>query len=50
MLGWLLDDLDADARTRALTNLRRTLVAHYTWDDGVTFPSAAWLVTSRKLA
>ena len=50
VLGWLLDDLDADARTRALTNLRRTLVAHYTWDDGVTFPSAAWLVTSRKLA
>lgn len=47
VLGWLLDDLDDDARTKAMTNLRRTLVAHYD-TDGVTFPSAAWLVTSRK--
>ena len=47
VLGWLLKDLDPDTRTTALTNLRRTLVAHYS-ADGVTFPSAAWLVTSRK--
>lgn len=49
ILGWLLSDADADTRTRAITNLRRTLVKHFT-PGGVTFPSAAWLVTSRKPA
>lgn len=49
ILGWLLEDLDPDALTQAMTNLRRTLVSHYA-ADGVTFPSAAWLVTTRKPA
>ncbi|MEV5965261.1 methyltransferase domain-containing protein [Kribbella sp. NPDC051952] len=49
VLGWLLDDLDPDELTRAMTNLRRTLVSHYS-AGGVTFPSAAWLVTTRKPA
>ena len=49
VLGWMLADADADTRTRAITNLRRTLVRHFT-PGGVTFPSAAWLVTSRKPA
>ena len=49
VLGWMLADADADTRTRAITNLRRTLVKHFT-PGGVSFPSAAWLVTSRKPA
>ncbi|HET6986162.1 MAG TPA: methyltransferase domain-containing protein [Kribbella sp.] len=47
VFDWLLADADTGTRTRAMTNLRRTLVKHYS-PGGVTFPSAAWLVTSRK--
>jgi SAM-dependent methyltransferase len=49
VMGRQLSDADTDTRTRALTNLRRTLVKHYS-PGGVSFPSAAWLVTSRKIA
>jgi hypothetical protein len=49
VFGWMLSGADADTRTRAITNLRRTLVKHFT-PGGVSFPSAAWLVTSRKPA
>jgi SAM-dependent methyltransferase len=43
----MLQDLDADAHVRALEQLREMLVAHTT-DDGLTFDSAAWLITARK--
>ncbi|MGO4455832.1 class I SAM-dependent methyltransferase [Streptomyces sp. M-16] len=43
MLGWMLEDLDAEDRRRAVDGLRATLAAHAT-DDGVLYASAAWTV------
>ncbi len=43
----LLEDLDAPAREAALQELRRTLVEHDT-GAGVTFRSAAWIVTATR--
>jgi len=43
---FLVKDLDDATRARALDNLRATLAAHKT-ADGVTFDSAAWIVTAR---
>jgi ubiquinone/menaquinone biosynthesis C-methylase UbiE len=47
MMGWLLNDLDEDGRAQALNRLRSRLAAHL-GPEGVTFPSAAWLVTAQK--
>jgi SAM-dependent methyltransferase len=47
MLGWMTADLQAADRTRALENLRSTLVAHQT-SDGVAYGSASWLITARR--
>jgi hypothetical protein len=45
LMGWMLDGLDNAARTGALDALHRTMQAHET-AQGVTFRSAAWLVTA----
>jgi len=47
VMGWLLRDLDDPTRERALAALVRTLHEHET-PDGVTFASAAWLVTATR--
>jgi SAM-dependent methyltransferase len=43
----MLGGLDADARARALDALRSSIDAHTT-ADGVLYPSATWLVISRR--
>jgi SAM-dependent methyltransferase len=45
LLGWLVADRDAAGRERARADLRATMQAHE-GPDGVTFGSAAWLVTA----
>ncbi|HEY6932038.1 MAG TPA: methyltransferase domain-containing protein, partial [Marmoricola sp.] len=45
MMGWMLDDLDASRRARALADLRGSMRAHET-GSGVFFGSATWLVTA----
>jgi SAM-dependent methyltransferase len=45
LVSWLLDGLDDPARAGALDALHRTMQAHHT-AEGVTFRSAAWLVTA----
>jgi SAM-dependent methyltransferase len=45
MMGWMLDDLDAPRRARALADLRGSMRAHQT-ADGVFLGSATWLVTA----
>lgn len=47
LMGWMLDGLDGDARTRALDDLRATITAHQT-REGVTYGSGAWLVRARR--
>jgi SAM-dependent methyltransferase len=47
MARGLLEDLDAAGREQALEALHRTLVAHDT-GSGVTFRSAAWIVTATR--
>jgi len=47
VIRFMLRDLDDDARQRALADLRRTIEAHAT-DEGVLYPSAAWIVTARR--
>jgi SAM-dependent methyltransferase len=49
LMGWMLQGLDEAGRTRALDALRATLTAHQGL-DGVTFGSAAWLITARREA
>lgn len=46
---WMLRDLDDGTRRRALAALRRTIDAHET-SDGVTYASAAWIVTGVRAA
>jgi SAM-dependent methyltransferase len=46
-LGWMLDGLDAVRERRAREALRSTIDAH-AGPDGVTFGSAAWLITARS--
>jgi len=43
----LVRDLDDATKARALDNLRATMADHET-ADGVTFDSAAWVITARK--
>jgi hypothetical protein len=45
LMQWMLDGLDDAARSGALDSLYRTMQAHHT-AQGVTFRSAAWLVTA----
>jgi SAM-dependent methyltransferase len=47
LLGWMLDGLDPARAARAHAALRATMEAHAD-TDGVTFGSAAWLVTARR--
>lgn len=46
-LAWLVRDLDADTRARALDSLRAGMVDHQT-DRGVLYDSAAWLIEARR--
>ncbi len=46
LLGWMLAGLDPAGQARARDALRATVEAH-AGHDGVTFGSAAWLVTAR---
>jgi SAM-dependent methyltransferase len=45
-LGWMLDDLDDDGRSRALDALRTSIAAH-TDDGGVFYGSATWLIQAK---
>ena len=47
LMGWMLEGLDDDERTRAVEDLRSTMRAHET-DDGVVFGSAAWTVRATR--
>ncbi|HYJ68099.1 MAG TPA: methyltransferase domain-containing protein [Nocardioidaceae bacterium] len=47
LMGWMIADLDPDARRRALDDLERRITAHQT-PGGVVFGSAAWLVTANR--
>jgi SAM-dependent methyltransferase len=47
MVRGMIEDLDAPARDEALQALRRTLAEHDT-GSGVTFQSAAWIVTATR--
>jgi SAM-dependent methyltransferase len=47
LMGWMLEGVEAAARDRALENLRETVKTHAT-DSGVTFESAAWLITASR--
>lgn len=47
MFAWMVDDLEPDAKNAALSRMRMTLGAHQT-SYGVTFGSAAWLITARR--
>jgi hypothetical protein len=44
LLGGMLDELDDAARAEAETALRGTLQEHL-GPDGVTYPSAMWIIT-----
>jgi SAM-dependent methyltransferase len=46
-LGWMLQGLDDDGRARALEALRATVSRHQT-DAGVTYDSAAWIITATR--
>ncbi|MGY1706084.1 class I SAM-dependent methyltransferase [Geodermatophilus sp. SYSU D00697] len=46
-LGWMLEGLDPGRREEAVGALRGSLAAHES-PDGVTYGSAAWLVTGRR--
>ncbi|HZS92898.1 MAG TPA: methyltransferase domain-containing protein [Chloroflexota bacterium] len=45
LMGWMLEGLDEAGRARALDALRATLASHDT-GHGVTYDSAAWLITA----
>ena len=47
LLGWMLEGLDDTARSRALDDLRNTIVSHAT-PDGVVFGSAAWIIRATR--
>jgi len=47
LLGWMLEGVDEDHRTRALAALRATVTAHST-ADGVVYRSAAWLIRAQR--
>jgi hypothetical protein len=45
--GWMVQDLDEDAKTNALSELRALLAAHET-DNGVNLDSGGWLIAARR--
>jgi len=45
--GWMLEGLDEAGRSRALEDLRASLVRHDT-GSGVSYDSAAWLLSARR--
>jgi SAM-dependent methyltransferase len=45
-LGWMLEDLDDDGRSRALDALRSSIAAH-SEDDGVLYASATWIIQAQ---
>jgi SAM-dependent methyltransferase len=47
-LGWMLEDLDDDGRSRALDALRATIAAH-TEAAGVFYPSATWIIQAQAV-
>jgi SAM-dependent methyltransferase len=47
LMGWMLQGLDDNGRTRALDNLRRTLTAHDT-GHGVLYDSATWTTSAHR--
>jgi SAM-dependent methyltransferase len=47
LLGWMLEGADETTRVDALEGLRATLQDHTT-TDGVTFGSAAWVITATR--
>lgn len=47
LLGWILEDLDAAGRTRALAALRASTAAHES-ADGVRYDSAVWVVLAAR--
>jgi SAM-dependent methyltransferase len=47
VIQMLVEDVDDATKARALDNLRATMADHQT-ADGVTFGSAAWIITARK--
>jgi SAM-dependent methyltransferase len=47
LMGWMLEGLDAAARTRAVDALHATMNAHET-PDGVLFGSAAWTIRATR--
>jgi SAM-dependent methyltransferase len=49
LTGWMLRDADDDTRGRAVDALRSTMRAHE-GPDGVTFASAAWVITAKRAA
>jgi SAM-dependent methyltransferase len=48
LMGWMLQDLDAAGRDRALDDLRETISRHVTESGEVCFESATWLVTATR--
>lgn len=46
-LAWMVRDLDADTRGRAIDSLRASMADHQT-DRGVLYDSAAWLIEARR--
>jgi SAM-dependent methyltransferase len=47
LMGWMLEGLDDDGRTRAIDALHTTMAAHCT-PDGVLFGSAAWTIHATR--
>ncbi len=47
LLGWMLEDLDHDGRTRAVDALRSLMTTHQT-PDGVIFDSAVWIIQATR--
>ncbi|MGZ4559269.1 MAG: class I SAM-dependent methyltransferase [Mycobacteriaceae bacterium] len=48
LMAWMLDGLDEVARQQATDALRATITRH-AGPNGVTYDSAAWLITARRL-
>jgi hypothetical protein len=46
-LAWMVRDLDADTRGRAIDSLRASMADHQT-DRGVLYDSAVWLIEARR--
>jgi SAM-dependent methyltransferase len=47
LFGWMVQDLDPAAASRAFDRMRAVLRSHQT-TDGMAFGSAAWLITARR--